>query len=83
MVSGCGQTERCYIQIRVDDGMRIYPSRASVLVVVGRPRPRRSHRLARRRRWGTVSYTLGLYGRIVGQSTLGSQYSKQRVGEKD
>lgn len=22
MVSGCGRTERCYIQIRVDDGMR-------------------------------------------------------------
>lgn len=39
MVSDCGRTERCYIQIRVDDGMRGGESRRVVVVsVVGRTR---------------------------------------------
>lgn len=33
MVSGCGRTERCYIQIRVDDGMRGGESRRVVVVL--------------------------------------------------
>lgn len=32
MVSGCGRTERCYIQIRVEDGMRGGESRRVVVV---------------------------------------------------
>jgi len=77
MVSGCGRTERCYIQIRVDDGMRTWESRW-VVVVFG---PRRFFwseriygRFACTRRSNTEVETYGR--RIVFKTAGGSQALK-------
>ena len=73
MVSDCGRTERCYIQIRVDDGMRGGESRRVVVVsMVGR----------RTRCVGTGGFACTQRARRTRGLTDGGSYSKQREAPK-
>jgi len=81
MVSGCSRTERCYIQIRVDDGMRTWESRW-VVVVFGLRRFFWSERIYGRfactRRSNTVVENLRTKDRIQNSGWLPSPQAVMR-----